>query len=138
MRTLPVDAITHRADCVGLTRHAGTGRDALQGSVVSLKQRRVVLQAAGEGVADPVELKLCTGNCGKLVEVALRQDEGHAASGVVLDDELVLGEEITTLFLAQSQQVAVGQAVIVKQGIVTGGTQVAAQTAQHFIAEETG
>lgn len=73
-----------------------------------------------------------------MINIALRQDKGDTSCSLVLADELILGEELAAFIMALAQQVAVGGAVISKYGIVAGGTQVAAQAAQHFIAEEAG
>lgn len=68
----------------------------------------------------------------------MRQDERHAECSFVFADKPVTSEEIASLFLALAQQVAVGQAIIIKQRVVACGAQIAAQLAQHAIAEKKG
>jgi hypothetical protein len=72
---------------------------------------------------------MCADQRSQLVEIGWRQDERHSVRGFVFADELILGEEVAALLLALAQQVAVGIAIVVKQGVVAGGTQIAAQLA---------
>ena len=101
-------------------------------------QRRVVLQAAGEGVAEPIQFEVRAERSGKMVEIALRQQHRHAVRRFMFLYQLILRQEIASFGASLAQPYAVAMSACGQQGVVAGGAQVAAQPAQHFIAQEVG
>ena len=67
----------------------------------------------------------------------MRQDQRHAARCLVLLHQLILCQKITSFGMALPQQLAIAVPTNGKQGIVSGGAQVAAQPAQHLVTQET-
>ena len=114
------------------------GRGARQRCGVCRNQRRVVPQAAGKGVAEPVEPEVRAERGGEPVEIALRQQQRHAARRPVFLYQLVLRQEVASLLMALPQQLAVAAAAVGLQRVISGGAQVAAQPAEHFVAQEAG
>lgn len=138
MRAAPVHPAAQWTNAQRLVWPDRILRDFRRRRCIGCQQQRIVHQAAGESVAEPVELEARSEDGGKLVDVDLRQDQRNVVRCLVLAHQSVLGQKIASFLMALLQQIAVLMPVIGKQGVVAGGAQVAAQPAQHLIAKKTG
>lgn len=136
MRAAPVHAAAGGAVVEGFAGAAGVVGDARCCGFVGGNQRGVVDQAAGEGAGQPVETVVRGDPAREVVERGVRQDQRDVGGGLVFGDQRVLRQEMAAFFAALPQQFGVALAVVREQRVVTGGAQVAAQVAQHFVAEE--
>lgn len=138
VRAAPVDSSACRAMTQRFVRTARVLRDARGGGFVGGDKRGVVDQAAGEGMGQPVDMEACADQFGQVVQRRMRQDQRDAVGGFVFGDQRVLRQEIAAFFAALPQQLGIALAAVREQRVVAGGAQVAAQVAQHFVAEEAG
>ena len=75
---------------------------------------------------------------GEAVEIALRQQQRHAARRPVFLHQLILRQEVASFLTALPQQRGIAAAAVGQQRVIAGGAQVAAQSAEHLVAQKTG
>ena len=75
---------------------------------------------------------------GKLVGIALRQNQCDVPCSLVFAYELILGQEKAPFVMAPLQQDTIRISVAGKQRVIAGSAQVAAKLPQHFVAKKTG
>jgi len=68
----------------------------------------------------------------------LRQQQRHAARRLVFLHQSVLRQKVAPFRAALPQQLGVAAAAVGQQRVVSGGAQVAAQPAEHFVAQKAG
>src|SRR3989338_881688 len=138
VRAAPVDSSTRGAMAERFIRPERIGRRARQCCGICCNQRRVVLQAAGKGMCQPVEPEVRAERGGEPVEIALRQQQRHAARRLVFLHQLILREDVAPFPTVLPQRLSLAAAAVGQQRVISGGAQVAAQPAEHFVAQKAG